>query len=204
MGQRNRSWGGIHQACKDSAQSGDAACVVSPAQLLLLSGGLTDCGSVVERKTDSPKGVTMLAAQLRYSRAHALLQPLLQVGTSPSDLSVGQLRDLVEQPCSSAVLPAWQSFAGSVGQWQPKPDTGIEVVPEPTAGTQQPAVRVGSEVDVAQFTGGGAQVGQLGCKSAAATWVVEALATNPSAASRASHRQSPAPTPPYRRGGLFR
>jgi len=111
-------------------KSGGADCEVGLALLLLLGGGFADRGGIVERGTDPSEGVVVLATQLRDRRTHALLQSLLQVGTCPADLAVGQLRDLVQQPCPNPLCPAGYGFSGNLGHWRPKSDTGIEVVPE--------------------------------------------------------------------------
>jgi hypothetical protein len=75
--------------------------------MLLLCGGRADRGGVVERRTDPSEGLVVLATQLRDRRTHAFLQALLKVGTCPPDLAVGQLRDLIEQPCPSPLCLAW-------------------------------------------------------------------------------------------------
>ena len=83
--------------------------------MLLLCGGRADHGGVVERRTDAPEGVDVLAMRLRDRRTHALLQALLQVGACPPDLSVSKLQGLVEQPCSSPLCLAWPGLRATFG-----------------------------------------------------------------------------------------
>src|SRR5674476_61262 len=156
------SWGGVRQPCRQAPQCGGAGCEVGSAPLLLLGGCVADRSCVIERETDSPKRVVVLVTQLRDHRSHALLEALLQVGACPPDLAVGELRNLVEHACPSPLCLAWHGFSGNLGHWGPKPDTGIEVVPELTAGTQHCGAGIDPKLEVEQITCGGAQVGQLG------------------------------------------